>query len=221
MTSLPVIRGLVPPQAACHECPPGPDHPQLHPLEESQLAGRCLSEQRRKEFALGRWCARRAMAALSRGQEPLLTGPSRAPIWPQGLIGSITHCEEYCAAAVAETKDVAAIGIDAEPWRGFPLEIRTHVVTENEYSLSKLGQCDAQSLAVFFSVKESVFKALNPVTDLFFDFLSISVILDMGLGRFSLASSTVPQIASYGGSLVGQFVITDNRVLSCAYVLRR
>lgn len=113
------------------------------------------------------------MTALNRGQEPLLTGPSRAPIWPRGLIGSITHCEKYCAAAVAETKDLVAIGIDAEPWREFPLDIRAHIATEQEYALSDLDKADPRSLAVLFSAKESVFKALNPATGLFFDFLSI------------------------------------------------
>lgn len=215
------IRGLIPPEAAGHECLSGPDYPRLHPLEERQLAGHRMSQKRKKEFALGRWCARQAMSAFNRAQEPLLIGPSRAPIWPQGLLGSITHCEGYCAAAIVEKKNSIAIGIDAEPWINFPLDIRDHIATEQELSHSAFGRFDDQKrLAVLFSAKESIFKALNPLTGIFFDFLSTSLVVDVAAGIFSFESLSVPEIQPYSNSLVGRFLTSDNLVISSAYVPR-
>lgn len=213
-----LIEGLLPPGVAFHECPPEPDFVQLHPLENRQLATRDMSVRRRRDYALGRWCAHEAMAAFDRSQEPLLTGTSRAPAWPEGLIGSITHCNTYCAAAVAKLEEFAGIGIDAEQWRNFPSDIQKHVATEEEFRLSNLDLSDMVSLALFFSAKESLFKALNPMTGLFFDFLSISMRIDISSGDFFIDSETLPQIALYKPNLVGRFLITDELVLTSTLV---
>src|ERR1700761_3617241 len=71
----------------------------LFPDEEA-LLGRAV-EKRRREFAAGRGCARRALAALGLPPAPLLPGEGGAPRWPDGVVGSITHCAGYAAAAVA------------------------------------------------------------------------------------------------------------------------
>ena len=45
---------------------------------------------------------------------PVLTAPSRAPVWPAGATGDITHTKGYCAVAVGRVSDLRALGIDAE-----------------------------------------------------------------------------------------------------------
>ncbi|MFF4689931.1 hypothetical protein [Streptomyces sp. NPDC001307] len=49
---------------------------------------------------------------------PGASGPEwarRAPRWPEGIVGSMTHCAGYHAAAVARGRSVAALGVDGEP----------------------------------------------------------------------------------------------------------
>lgn len=214
-----LIGRILPPGAACHECPPEPVRLQLHPVEERYLAESRMSERRRREYALGRWCARRAMTVFRRGDGPLLSTASRAPAWPNGLVGSITHCEGYCAAAVATTESLAAIGIDAERWQAMPPDVGSHIASVEDYQLSSLDRSDIKSLALIFSAKESVFKALNPLTGSFFDFLSVTLRVDTEAGLFSIASARVPEVASHAPRLAGRFLVTDELVLTSAYIL--
>ena len=71
-------------------------------------------EKRRREFAVGRMLARAALAAIGDPPSAIPTGNHREPVWPAGIVGSITHCAGYCAAAVARDAMVVALGIDAE-----------------------------------------------------------------------------------------------------------
>lgn len=73
--------------------------------------------RRRTAFVSGRVCAHRAMKELGLRPATVLRGEAREPIWPAGLVGSITHTTDYVAAAVARTKELSARGLDAEPNR--------------------------------------------------------------------------------------------------------
>ena len=66
------------------------------------------------EFAAGRLCARRALAEFGITGVPLTMAPDRAPVWPESMVGSITHTRGLCAAVVAERRRFASLGIDVE-----------------------------------------------------------------------------------------------------------
>src|SRR5690242_7832438 len=68
-------------------------------LEESVLVKNAV-EKRIAEFCAGRHCAREALRALGRTPGAILA-EGRAPIWPDGVVGAITHCTGYCGAVVA------------------------------------------------------------------------------------------------------------------------
>lgn len=68
-----------------------------HPLEES-LISRAV-EKRRREFVSARHCARVAMGQLGLDSAPILRGDRNMPLFPKGVVGSITHCDGYRAAA--------------------------------------------------------------------------------------------------------------------------
>ena len=82
--------------------------------EEEALLGNAVPK-RRFEFGTARWCAREAMRRLGVAPAPVLPGPKREPLWPDGVVGSLTHCLGYRAAALALSTDFQTIGIDAEP----------------------------------------------------------------------------------------------------------
>ncbi|MGW0521546.1 4'-phosphopantetheinyl transferase family protein [Crossiella sp. NPDC003009] len=133
--------------------------------EEAALLGRSV-EKRRREFTTVRHCARRALAELGRPPAPLLRGERGAPIWPAGIVGSMTHCDGYRAAAVAEDSVVQTIGIDAEPHAPLPDGVLEAVSLPEERSwLNTLSRTDPEVHwdRLLFSAKESVYKAWFPL----------------------------------------------------------
>ena len=73
---------------------------------------------RRLEFAAVRYCARQAMRRIGLPPVPILPDADGVPRWPTGVVGSMTHCAGYRAAAVARSDRLLGIGIDAEPHAG-------------------------------------------------------------------------------------------------------
>src|SRR5699024_2591462 len=67
---------------------------------EAEAIGNALPK-RRAEFTAGRWCARQALTELGLPPTPVERGDHGSPCWPDGVVGSITHCDGYRPAAVA------------------------------------------------------------------------------------------------------------------------
>src|SRR5690242_12311145 len=93
---LPVIEWILPSRVAAAESFGDDPAAELFPQEFDSIAR--ATELRRKEFATGRACARAALARLGRPSAAVLRGPGGAPQWPEGVVGSITHCVGYRAA---------------------------------------------------------------------------------------------------------------------------
>ena len=90
---------------------------------EEEQAVRNSVAKRRIEFATGRYCARMAMAQLGirlAGFPADLTARRSGRL---GLVGSITHSTDFCAAVVARSDCFQTIGIDAEPIDAIPAEL--------------------------------------------------------------------------------------------------
>jgi 4'-phosphopantetheinyl transferase EntD len=127
--------------------------------EEARALGP-VADRRRREFAVGRRCARGGLSALGAPLGPILPGRHREPLWPQGVVGSITHCEGYCAAAVALTSSIRALGIDAEPHDALPHGVLRHIALSRELAWVRAHGNDGMHRGrLLFSAKESVFKA--------------------------------------------------------------
>ncbi|WP_460370189.1 4'-phosphopantetheinyl transferase family protein, partial [Actinocorallia lasiicapitis] len=96
-----------------------------------------------------------------------------APVWPDGVTGSITHCAGYHAAAVAPAAEVAALGIDADPHLPLPDGVLDAIALPGE--LARLRNLKAADPAIcwdllLFSAKESVYKTWFPLTRRRLDF---------------------------------------------------
>ena len=132
----------------------------LYP-EEEVISASFGSSKRRAEFALGRYCARRALSKFELESVPILRNTeSREPHWPKSVRGSITHSEGFAAAAVGLAKDVSGIGIDLESLsRVIDFNIRRHVCVDKELEfLESLPTEQANRyLRIIFSAKESIF----------------------------------------------------------------
>lgn len=155
----------------------------LFPEEEVAIAR--AVHARRAEFRTARACARDALAALGVGAVAIGRGPHGEPIWPDGIVGSITHCAGYRAAAVARRSDLAAVGLDAEPDWPLPVGVFPQVATAQERNrLTRLPPaCQVDRGRLLFSIKEAVYKAWFPLTGCWLDFHQVEVDVDPA-GRF-------------------------------------
>lgn len=141
--------------------------------EEEALVAKSVAK-RRNDFATARACARRAMAGLGLPPVAVLHGHRGRPLWPEGVVGSLTHCAGYRAAALARAKDVLSLGIDAEPHAPLPTGVREVVTLPTECERigppAPEGSDEIHWDRILFSAKESVFKAWYPVTRIELDF---------------------------------------------------
>ncbi|MEU9074616.1 4'-phosphopantetheinyl transferase [Kitasatospora sp. NPDC004745] len=148
-----------------------PPEARLEP-EEAEAVARAV-EKRRREFTTVRHCARTALTRLGVPYRPLVPGLRGAPTWPDGVVGSLTHCDGLRAAAVARSGDLLSIGIDAEPALPLPDDVLEAVALPSEQRrIADLlaTHPDTPWDRLLFSAKESVYKAWFPLTELFLDF---------------------------------------------------
>lgn len=135
---------------------------ELFPAE--QLAASGYAPARLAEFATGRACARDALASLGLPPAAIPPGPAGDPVWPDTVVGSITHCVGYRAAAVALASSYDGLGIDAEPHLPVPTQVLHAIAGPGE--LAALAAMPADGTAwdrVLFSAKESAYKAWFPL----------------------------------------------------------
>ena len=117
--------------------------------------------KRLREFAGGRICARRALAELGHSGVALRRRADRQPEWPDGIVGSITHSNGYCAAAAAPAGIFRAVGLDAERIgveRGLWPQIC--LPPEIDWLESQPEALRATAATLIFSAKEAFYKCL-------------------------------------------------------------
>lgn len=132
------------------------------------------SAKRRAEFLAGRWCAQRALWMLNGKECVPGMRQDRAPQWPPGCVGSITHSDTWAAALVAYQTDYLALGLDVEHClsNSEGKKLAPGILTAAERAhLSRLAPEQlGLMVTLIFSVKESLFKALYPVVGIRFYF---------------------------------------------------
>ncbi|MEY2683197.1 MAG: hypothetical protein RJA09_341 [Pseudomonadota bacterium] len=172
----PLLESLFPSAiVACELTALGSTH-QLLPDERATLGA--AVPKRVAEFAAGRQCAHEAMRELGVPDHvPLLRGPHREPVWPSGLLGSLTHTEGYCAAVVGRCTDCAGLGIDAERLGSVETDLWPHVFVEAETAaLRALDATDRATLStVLFSAKEAFFKSQFQLSALTPEFTAVAL----------------------------------------------
>lgn len=150
---------------------------------EQRSLGRAV-DKRRREFTTGRACARIALRRIGAPVAAIPSGPRGEPLWPAGVVGSITHCAGYRACAVARSEAVLGLGIDAEPNAPLPDGVAEEVVHGRELDLFGDRRDRAPNGTVvdlprlLFSAKEAVYKAWFPLTGAWLGFEDVELSLD-------------------------------------------
>jgi 4'-phosphopantetheinyl transferase EntD len=189
--------------------------------EERAHVGRAVPK-RVREFAAGRICARRAIVKLGLAPAAIPAGADRAPVWPDGVIGSITHADGHCAAAVARAGGgIAAIGLDLEEAAPLPEGVLEIVCSAEEQAwLQAQPAAEREILArAIFSAKECAYKAQYTLSRQMLEFHDLRLDLDPAQGRFATTFLRDAAPFARGQTISGRLRIATGRI-ACAMVLR-
>lgn len=218
MTPVSLIRDVLPEGAvgvdSFVDLPGVPGHP-----EEEAVVAHAVAE-RQREFRTVRACARQALRQLGADdQTPLLPGEQGMPVWPAGVVGSLTHCAGYRAAAVARAEVLPTLGIDAEPHAPLPPDVLERVVLGEERTGAARLAAEAPATCwdrVLFCAKEAVYKAWFPVARTWLGFEDVVVAL--GADAFEARLSTGPHETAAGTitGFRGSFRVLDGLVVAAA-----
>lgn len=221
MATVPLLGPLLPPGVrACERVDDAPAEP-LFESERTYIAR--AAPRRQAEFRAVRACARTALAGLGFERAPLLPGRTGAPVWPDGVRGSMTHCTGYRAAAVVRAGDLGGLGIDAELNRDdLDEEVLRLVAFGRE--LDQVAALERAEPAVawrrlLFSAKESVYKAWSPRTGGWLGFEEVTLTLELA-GSFTVALG--PRARGLDPAVYqGWWRVVDGLVLTVAAVDER
>ncbi|WP_054814211.1 4'-phosphopantetheinyl transferase Npt [Nocardia arizonensis] len=157
-----MIENILPSGVASAELLAYPQDLTPHPAEEHLIAKSV--EKRRRDFIGARHCARRALAELGEPEVAIGKGERGMPLFPRGVVGSLTHCDGYRAAALAHKLRFRSVGIDAEPHERLPEGVLDSVSLPPEREWLRTVSSDLHLDRLLFCAKEATYKAWFPLT---------------------------------------------------------
>lgn len=172
---------------------------------------------RRREFLAGRACAHGALRELGVRARPLDRGPAGQPLWPPGVVGSITHAGGIAVAVAARTGQVLGLGVDLEP-----LHPRLDAAVDRlvRSDRERAGPAAAHPLAahlpkIAFCAKECVYKAVFPQAGRELRFGDVTVEVDLAQGGFrAVTDAGLSPPGRVPTELCGRFVVVSGWLLA-------
>jgi 4'-phosphopantetheinyl transferase EntD len=207
------LRSLFPPGALAAELRGPGDPAALFPDEAECLHG--AVPKRAQEFAAGRLCARRLLSEFGIEDFPLKAVKDRQPLWPDSLVGSITHTAGFCAAVAARKSEISALGIDSELAASVREELWRWICTPHETSWLHTVPPAEQSAAatLIFSAKEAFYKCQFPLVQERLVFHDATVAVrswGAGQGAFEIRANRPIALARYATlPLQGQYLFHE------------
>ncbi len=165
------LQGILPASAVGAVCPIRlGDAEHLTPAEFAQCAGAVPKVH--QERGTARNLARDLLVAMGASASDILRSAQGVPIWPAGVVGSMSHDDEMAAVVIAPAIQGYTIGVDIEPAEPIPSDIVNLVASRTEiydFGNSTIG------LRLLFSIKEAVYKSVFPQDEIFLEFLDVSI----------------------------------------------
>jgi 4'-phosphopantetheinyl transferase EntD len=215
----PILARILPAEVAVEEALTDPPEVMLYPAEQAAVE-RAVAK-RRAEFGTARHCARLALARLGLPPAPILPGPRGAPQWPAGVVGSMTHCVGYRAAALAHARDVRSVGVDAEPHEALPDGVLDLITSATERELlAGLAAVlpDVHWGRLLFSAKESVYKAWFPIAGRWLGFEEAELTIEPAAGEGAFSARILTAGPAEPAAFAGRFLVTDGLILTAISV---
>jgi 4'-phosphopantetheinyl transferase EntD len=196
------------------------DPPDLAPLpEEEPLIAKSVAK-RRNEFVTVRHCARLALNELGMPPVPILKGEKGEPCWPDGVVGSLTHCAGYRGAVVGRRDEVRSVGIDAEPHDVLPNGVLEAVSLPIERDALTAMPAGLHWDRILFCAKEATYKAWFPLTHRWLGFEDAHISFDLddtgAAGSFT-SQILIDPAAEFGPPLTtlsGKWSVRDGLALT-------
>lgn len=139
---------------------------------------------RRNTFSSGRAAARTALAQAGLPASALLRNEDGSVQWPEGVLGSLTHTNDWAIAAVAVTamSEAVCLGVDLEQIQPLNDGVLKLIATDVERTQIAEASSTQWLPVALFSMKESVYKCLRPSFGRFINFHDVEI-LNLASGR--------------------------------------
>lgn len=181
----------------------------LEPSELELMAG--WASHRQHEFATGRRCAREALDSLGFGGRARLGADADGvPVWPEGFVGSISHCRGVAAALAGLTCEYALVGLDLEKTNRLSGGAMKRVLHPEEV---EFVQDDQVKASILFGLKEAFYKAQFPRHRTQGNFQDLALSVDTAAGRAKVSALDARfagelRALNFAYSLVGDYVLS-------------
>ena len=181
--------------------------------------------KRKCEFLAGRVCAQRGLNKLGVfSADNIEIGECRQPLWPNGVIGSISHCLGYAVATVGiKSDECVSVGIDIEQVVNTQTarEIVNQVLSESELIFTEFFAEFQFFLTLIFSAKESIYKAIFPFVKQVLDFDCVQLIaVDTQKRELTFQFSSFLLDVLYPDVVVNYHFVNVNTVLTWCLLSR-
>lgn len=191
--------------------------PEILTVAESEIVGKA-SDQRKRHFSTGRLCAKKALEGLGFLDIEILRGVDKEPLWPNGVVGSISHSSKLAGAVVAKSDTLVSVGLDIEMIGGVSAEMWDVLFNEQEQKiLNSLDKIQPDLFTtLFFSIKESFYKFQHPLTKLFLDFKDVEI--HYHDGKFTLSADKLKNYGAVSLDLLKiQWAVFNDHVVSICW----
>jgi 4'-phosphopantetheinyl transferase EntD len=170
---------------------------------------------RRREFAAGRAAARAAMTHLGCAPLAVPASADRAPIWPKGISGSISHAQSLCVAVVSQ--NASSISLDVEEATALDPKLLDTICSPAEQA--RIAGPDAGLHAkLIFCAKEATYKAQYPLTRLLFSFDHLDVALNPKNHSFTATFLKPAGLFEISHVLSGRYAITHDHFVTAVTI---
>ncbi len=208
-----LLASLFPPGVAAFFSPTLPADAALLAAESDCIGD--MVEKRRLEFTHGRHCAHRAMQMLGMTVVAIPKGTDRAPVWPDGIVGSISHSGDAAAAVITHSSELAAIGLDLESPEALSDEIAAMVCRPDEQISD-----DGDRAKLLFCIKEAVYKCIYPRIGCYVDFQEMQILLNETDASFEARSHSQNFDAHQIKGLQGRYHKNQEIIITSAWIAR-
>ncbi|BCG49557.1 4-phosphopantetheinyl transferase, EntD homolog [Candidatus Profftella armatura (Diaphorina cf. continua)] len=179
--------------------------------KEKKLIINAVSK-RKKEFSTGRWLSRRGLKYLGFPETEILTGYLRNPIWPDKINGSISHDNKLCAVVIMKKiPSLTNIGIDIIYFPKYSNRLKDlesmFVIDKDEIDIMNEFSLNFDSLAILFSIKESIIKAMSSEINSFIDMKDIKIFYENKKIKFIIKNKK-PNVDIFAGVSYNYLITT-------------
>lgn len=179
--------------------------------------------KRKREFAAGRLLARHLLNNLGFPDRPLMMDDEHVPVWPTGIKGSISHCDDLCMVALFDSfnSKTKNIGIDVEKNKPIERDIWNLISTEEEIErISRNKHLEGQVIQFLFSAKEAVYKCLFPITRKPLEFRDVRILMDNQNKNFSVEIRNKSNLCVLGEfEIVGTYFKNNCHIITTAHLI--